>query len=79
MNKRQRKKQFVREFSKLYDKSLEHGGFERGMSIATFKDIRGTIRMFLTLNKSMSYDFGCGELPSISFDGYCLCYKTLKR
>ncbi|WP_418614557.1 hypothetical protein [Streptococcus vestibularis] len=78
MNKRQRKKQYVRAFLKAYDESLKHGGFERNMSISTFRDRRGTPRMFLALNKSVSYDFGYGELPYISFDGYCLGYKTLR-
>ena len=78
MKKRQRKKQFVREFSKLYDESLKHGGFERNMSISTFRDKRGTPRIFLTLNKSMNYRFGYGELPEIWFDGYCIGQKTLR-
>lgn len=42
MNKRQRKKNFIREFSKLYDESLKYGGFKRNMSISTFRDGRGT-------------------------------------
>lgn len=79
MNKRQRKKNFIREFSKLYDESLKYGGFKRNMSISTFRDGRGTSRMFLTLNKSMSYDFGYGELPEIWFDGCCVEHKTLGR
>lgn len=78
MNKRQRKKQFVREFSKLYDESLKHGGFERNMSISTFRDRRGTPRMFLILNKSMNYKYGYDELPEIWFDGYCIGQKTLR-
>lgn len=78
MNKRQRKKQFVRVFSKLYDDSLKYGGFGRGISISTFKDGRATHRIYLVLNKSMSYDFGCGELPGISLDGYCLECRTVK-
>ena len=78
MNRRQRKKQYVKAFSKFYDKSLKHGGFERNISISTFKDRRGTSRMFLTLNKSMNYRFGYGELPEIWFDGYCLGQKTLR-
>ena len=78
MNRRQLKKQYVKAFSKLYDKSLKHGGFERNISISTFKDRRGTSRMFLTLNKSMNYRFGYGELPEIWFDGYCIGQKTLR-
>lgn len=79
MNKRQRKKQFVREFSRLYDESLKHKDFKLNMAISTFKDKRGTSRMFLTLNKSMDGRFSYGELPEISFDGYCLSWKTLKE
>lgn len=79
MNRRQRKKQYVKAFSKLYDKSLKHGGFERNISISTFKDRRGTSRMFLTLNKSMNYRFGYGELPEIWFDGYCIGQKNVER
>lgn len=79
MNRRQRKKQYVKAFSKLYDKSLKHGGFERNISISTFKDRRGTSRMFLTLNKSMNYRFGHGELPEIWFDGYCIGQKNVER
>ena len=78
MNKRQRKKQYVKAFSKLYDKSLKYGGFERNISISTFRDRRGTSRMFLVLNKSMNYRFGCGELPEIWFDGYSIGQKTLR-
>lgn len=79
MNKRQRKKQYVKAFSKLYDKSLKYGGFERNISISTFRDRRGTPRMFLTLNKSINYNFGYGELPEIWFDGCCIGHKVLKR
>ena len=79
MNKRQQKKQFIREFSKLYDESFKYGGFERDMSISTFRDRRGTTRMFLTLNKSINYNCGYGELPEIWFDGCCLEHKTLRR
>lgn len=78
MNKRQRKKHFVREFSKLYDESLKHGGFERNMSISTFRDGRGTPRMFLILNQSMNYKYSYDELPETWFDGYCIEHKTLK-
>lgn len=78
MNKRQRKKQFVREFSKFYDESLKHGGFERNMSISTFRDRRGTPRMFLILNESINYKYGYDELPEIWFDGYCIGQKTLR-
>ena len=78
MNKRQRKKQFVREFSKLYDESLKHGGFKRNMSISTFRDRRGTPRMFLILNESINYKYGYDELPEIWFDGYCIGQKTLR-
>lgn len=76
MNKRQRKKQFVRVFSKLYDDSLKYGGFGRGISISTFRDKRGTLRMFLILNNSMKYNFGYDELPEIWFEGYCVEHKT---
>lgn len=79
MNKRQRKKQFVREFSKLYDESLKYRGFERNISISTFKDRRGISRIFLILNNSMNYEYGYGEVPEMWFDGRCLGYKTLKR
>lgn len=78
MNKRQRKKQYVKAFSKAYDKSFEYGGFERNVSIATFRDRRGTSRMFLILNKSIDYRFGCDDLPETCFDGYCLESKTLR-
>lgn len=78
MNKRQRKKQYTREFSKAYDESMKYGGFERNISISTFRDRRGTSRMFLVLNKSMNYSFGYGELPEIWFDSYCIGHKALK-
>ena len=78
MNKRQRKKQLLREFSKLYDKSFKYGGFKRNMSIATFRDKRGMSRMFLILNKSIDYRFGYDDLAETCFDGYCLESKTLR-
>lgn len=78
MNKRQRKKWYVKAFSKLYDKSFQYGGFERSVSIATFRDKRGTSRMFLILNKSIDYRIGYDELPEICFDGYSIGQKTLR-
>jgi hypothetical protein len=49
MNKRQRKKQYTRAFSKAYDESLKYKHCERNISISTFTNPRGIPIMFLSL------------------------------
>lgn len=66
MNKRQRKKQYTRAFSKAYDESLKYKYFKRNISIATFTNPRGIPFMFITVNKSINHIFSHGELPEIS-------------
>lgn len=41
MNKRQRKKMFIRAFSKAYDESLKYRSTKEQVSITTVRDIRG--------------------------------------
>lgn len=79
MNKRQRKKQYIRAFSKAYDESLKYKHFKRNISIATFTNKRGIPFMFLTVNNSINYNYGHGELPEISIDGHSLSHKPLKE
>lgn len=42
MNKRQRKKQYVRAFSRAYDESLKRGWTRQGLTISTITDRKGT-------------------------------------
>ncbi|WP_416458361.1 hypothetical protein [Streptococcus thermophilus] len=79
MNKRQRKKQYTRAFSKAYDESLKYKHFERNISISTFTSAKGIPIMFLSLNKSINLNVSYDELSEISIDGCCVDYKPLKE
>lgn len=78
MNKRQLKKQYTRAFSKAYDESLKYKDFERNISISTFTIKRGVPIMFLSLNKSINYNYSHDELPEISIEGCSVGHKPLK-
>ncbi|MDU2745688.1 MAG: hypothetical protein E7C25_05575 [Streptococcus salivarius] len=63
MNKRQRKKQYTRAFSKAYDESMKYVGMEGDVSISTVTDRRGTVRIFTSLNKDVSAEFSLYDFP----------------
>lgn len=81
MNKRQRKKQYTRAFSKAYDESLKYKHFERNISISTFSSpsTRGIPVMFLSLNKSINFNYSYNEWPEISIEGFSIDHKPLKE
>lgn len=79
MNKRQRKKQYVRAFSKAYDESMKYVGVKGDVSISTVRDRRGTVRMFTSLNKNVSAEFSLYDFPQITIEALLLYLKVIKR
>ncbi len=79
MNKRQRKKQYIKTFSKAYDESMKHAWMKRNLSISTFTDARGTARMFIPLNKSMSATFDVYDFTELTIEALVLHQKVIKR
>lgn len=79
MNKRQRKKQYVRAFSKAYDESMKYVGVKGDVSISTVRDRRGTVRMFTSLNKNVSAEFSLYDFPQLTIEALLLYLKVIKR
>lgn len=79
MNKRQRKKQYVRAFSKAYDESMKYVGVKGDVSISTVRDRRGTVRMFTSLNKNVSAEFILYDFPQLTIEALLLYGKVIKR
>ena len=79
MNKRQRKKQYIKTFSKAYDESMKHAWMKRNFSISTFTDARGAASVFISLNKGMSATFDVYDYPELTIEALLLHQKVIKR
>lgn len=79
MNKRQRKKQYTRAFSKAYDESMKYVGMKGDVSISTVTDRRGTTRIFTSLNKDVSAEFSLYDFPQLTIEALLLHRKVIKR
>lgn len=78
MNKRQRKKQYTRAFSKAYDESIKYVGMKGDVSISTVTDRRGTVRIFTSLNKDVSAEFSLYYFPQLTIEALLLSREVLK-
>lgn len=78
MNKRQRKKQYVRAFSRAYDESLKRGWTRQGLTISTVTDRKGTTRIVTSINKGTNISFGFCDYPELTIEALLLSHEVLK-
>lgn len=78
MNKRQRKKQYTRAFSKAYNESLKRGWTRQGLTVSTITDRKGTTRIVTSINKGMDIRFGFCDYPELTIEALLLSREVLK-
>ena len=73
MNKRQRKKMFIRAFSKAYDESLKWQRKKEQVSITTVKDRRGKVYIITSITSRVEIMKNWINSPEeITIEGYML-------
>ena len=78
MNKRQRKKQYVRAFSRAYDEILKRGWIKQGLTISTITNRKGITTIATSVNKSMDIRFGFCDYPELTIEALLLSREVLK-